>query len=65
MVVIGDAIVNKQPVYVAADSFVDLMDKRGVSIEKRWIRELHSTKRSFNVTNSRISHEHVLLFEKR
>ena len=64
MVVIGDAFVNKQPVYVA-DSFVDLMNKWGVSIEKRWIRELHSTKRSFNVTNSRISHEHVLLFKKR
>lgn len=64
MVVIGDAIVNKQPVYVA-DTFVNLMDKWGISIEKRCIRELLSTKRSFNVSNSRITHEHVLLFKKR
>jgi site-specific DNA-methyltransferase (cytosine-N4-specific) len=63
VVIIGDAIVTKQPVPVA-DTFVDLMEKQGVTIEKRWIRELHSTKRAFNVTNSRISHEHVLLFKK-
>ena len=63
VIVIGDSIVSKRPVHVA-DSLVDLMEKRGVAIENRWIRELHSTKRAFNVTNSRISHEHVLLFKK-
>jgi len=63
VIVIGDAIVNKKPVYVA-DTFVDLMNARGVTLEHRWIRVLHSTKRAFNIKNSRISHEHVLLFRK-
>jgi DNA modification methylase len=62
-VVIGDAIVTKHPVHVA-DRFVDLLEQHGVLLEERWIRELHSTKRAFNVRNSRISHEHVLLFRK-
>jgi hypothetical protein len=35
-----------------------------MNIEKRWIRELHSTKRAFNIRNSRITHEHILLFAK-
>ncbi len=64
LVLIGDAIVSKKPVYVA-DLFVDLMKKLKFTLEKRWIRELHATKRAFNVTNSRISHEHVLLFQKK
>lgn len=64
VVVIGDAIVSKKPVPVA-DMFVDLMKKRGLLIEERWIRELQATKRSFNVSNSRISHEHILVFVKR
>ncbi len=64
LIVIGDAIVTKQPVFVA-DTFVDLFERYGVKLEERWIRELHSTKRAFNVRNSRISHEHVLLFKKR
>jgi site-specific DNA-methyltransferase (cytosine-N4-specific) len=62
-IVIGDAIVSKKPVHVG-DSFVDLMAKHGMNIEKRWIRELHSTKRAFNIRNSRITHEHILLFAK-
>jgi DNA modification methylase len=62
-VVIGDAIVSKHPVFVA-DEFVDLLKQHGVLLEKRWIRELQSTKRSFNVRNSRITHEHVILFKK-
>ncbi len=64
LVLIGDAIVTKKPVHVA-DIFVDLMEKRKFPLEKRWIRELHATKRAFNITNSRISHEHVLLFQKK
>lgn len=62
-VLVGDAIVSKKPVPVA-DMFVDLLKRRGLRIEKRWIRELQATKRSFNVVNSRISHEHILLFRK-
>lgn len=64
LIVIGDAIVSKQAVHVG-DRFVDLLAARGLAEEKRWIRTLHSTKRAFNVKNSRISHEHVLLAVKR
>jgi DNA modification methylase len=64
LVVIGDAIVSKQPVYVG-DMFVDLLEKHGLQMEERWIRTLHATKRAFNVRNSRITHEHVLLFIKK
>ncbi len=64
IVVIGDAIVNKQPVCVA-DKFIALLHKHRIIEKKRWIRTLHSTKRAFNVRNSRISHEHVILFEKK
>lgn len=64
LIVVGDAIVNKEPVFVG-DRFVDLLKEHGIKLEKRWIRELHSTKRAFNVQNSRISHEHVLLFVKK
>lgn len=63
LIVIGDAIVNKQPVYVA-DTFIDLLKIHQIQIKKRCIRTLHSTKRAFNVNNARISHEHILLFEK-
>jgi DNA modification methylase len=64
LVVIGDAIVSKQPVRVG-DMFVDLLERRGLHLEERWIRTLHATKRAFNVCNSRISHEHVMLFVKK
>ncbi len=63
LVVVGDAIVNGQPVQVA-DTFIDLMQELGFLLTKHWIRELHATRRAFNVRNSRISHEHVLLVEK-
>ena len=63
LVVIGDAIVSKQPVYVG-DRFIDMLSAKGLLQERRWIRTLHSTKRAFNVKNSRISHEHVLLVVK-
>ena len=62
-IVIGDAIVSKRPVFVA-DQFVDLLAQHGVMLEQHWIRELQSTKRSFNVRNSRMTHEHVLLLRK-
>lgn len=64
VVLIGDAIVNKKPVRVA-DTFITLMRNHGLLLEDRWIRELHSTRRAFNVKNSRISHEHVLLFRRK
>lgn len=63
LIVIGDAIVSKKSVSVG-DRFIDLLADRGLATEKRWIRTLHSTKRAFNVKNSRISHEHVILVRK-
>jgi len=63
LIVIGDAIVSKQAVHVG-DRFVDLLSAIGLKEEKRWIRTLQPTKRAFNVTNSRISREHVLLMSK-
>lgn len=64
LVVVGDAIVTKKAVRVG-DTYVDLMATHGLALEQRWIRELQATKRSFNVRNSRITHEHVLLFRKK
>lgn len=64
LIVVGDSIVSKQAVQVG-DRFIDLLAERGLAEDKRWIRTLHSTKRAFNVKNSRISHEHVLLVRKR
>ena len=63
LVLIGDAIVSKQSVAVA-DRYVDLARETGLRLENRWIRELQATNRSFNVRNSRMSHEHILLFCK-
>ena len=63
LIVIGDAIVSKNPVNVA-DSFIDMLINKGFSIKNRWIRTIKSTQRSFNVKNSRISHEHVILAVK-
>ena len=62
-VLIGDAIVSKEPVPVG-DRFVTLLERHGFALRKRWVRELQATRRAFNVKNSRISHEHVLLLEK-
>jgi site-specific DNA-methyltransferase (cytosine-N4-specific) len=63
-VIVGDAIVSKRPVAVA-DMFVELMGRRGLPLKERVIRQLQATRRSFNVRNSRISQEHVLMFVKR
>ncbi|MFA6198549.1 MAG: DNA methyltransferase [Patescibacteria group bacterium] len=61
--VVGDAIVNKRAVPVG-DTFIKLFRNHGMPLEERWIRTLQATKRSFNVRNSRITHEHVLLFKR-
>jgi len=63
LVVVGDAIVSKKPVSVA-DRFMELMRALNCPLEQHWIRTLRPTSRSFNVKNSRITHEHVLLFRK-
>lgn len=63
-IVIGDAIVSKQPVSVG-DRFVEMLAAHGLPEERRWIRTLQATKRAFNVKNSRISHEHIILVRKR
>lgn len=63
VIVIGDAIVSKSPVHVA-DIFCDIMAQKGFSIVERSIRRLKPTNRSFNVKNSRMDSEHVLIFEK-
>ncbi len=63
LVVVGDAIVAKQPVMVA-DRLVDLLKARGLAEERRWIRTLHSHRRTFRANSRRIAHEHVLLMRK-
>lgn len=63
LIVVGDAIVAKQPVMVA-DRFVDLLKTRGLIEEQRWIRTLHSHRRAFKANSRRIAHEHVLLMRK-
>ena len=55
LIVIGDAIVSKHPVYVG-DRFIDLCAKHGLAQEERWIRTLQSTKRAFNVKNLSLIH---------
>jgi DNA modification methylase len=64
LVVVGDAIVSGRPVPVA-DRFVADFESLGLRLEDRWIRALKPTSRAFNVKNSRITHEHLLLFGKR
>jgi len=64
IVVVGDAIVSKQPVAVG-DRFCDMLEDVGIVVERRAIRALQSTKRAFNVRNSRITHEHVIVGVRR
>ncbi len=64
LVLVGDAIVNKAPVNVA-DTLVDIGLEIGFQLEERWIRSVKGTRRSFNVKNSRMSHEHGLVFVKK
>ena len=63
-ILIGDAIVNKQPVPVA-DRFIEILMEIGFQCEKQWIRQIPEAKKSFNRRNSRINEEHVLLFQKK
>lgn len=62
LIVIGDAIVSKEPVFVA-DKFITLLKEAGLELVDRWIRELHLTKKAFN-GSSRINQEHLLLLKK-
>lgn len=63
LIVIGDAIVSKKAVCVG-DKFIDLLSAKGLFEKERWIRTIHSTKRAFNTSNSRINREHVILVTK-
>jgi site-specific DNA-methyltransferase (cytosine-N4-specific) len=62
LVLIGDAIVSKAPVYVA-DQFISLMKSRGMQSTRHWIRRVPTTRKTFN-GGARINREHVLLFKK-
>ena len=62
LIVVGDAIVSKEPVAVG-DRFVEMMRQIGMICEKRWIRNLDVSKKSFH-PQGRIKKEHVLLFQK-
>ncbi|WCH47016.1 DNA methyltransferase [Lysinibacillus sp. OF-1] len=61
-IVIGDAVVNKTPVAVA-DKFIEQLIHIGFEFNKRWIRNIKTTNKSFN-QNARMDQEHVLLFNK-
>ena len=60
----GEAIVSGQGVLVA-DRLIADFEELGLSLADRWIRTLKPTSRAFNVKNSRITHEHLVLFSKR
>lgn len=62
LLVIGDAIVGGRSVSVA-DEFLEIFRGLGLSEEKRWLRNLQTTKKSFN-QKARIDQEHVLLLRK-
>jgi DNA modification methylase len=62
LIVIGDSIVNKQPVPVA-DQFIQICEHIGLELEKRWIRTLKTSRKSFN-QGARMDQEHLLLFIK-
>lgn len=60
LVVIGDAIVNKSAVPVA-DRFIEILGELDLELERRAIRNLQTSRKSFN-QRARINQEHVLLF---
>ncbi|MBI1930742.1 site-specific DNA-methyltransferase [Candidatus Poribacteria bacterium] len=62
--VIGDAIVSGQPVPVA-DRFVEMLTDIGFQPETHWIRQIPEAKKAFNLRNSRINEEHLLLFQRK
>ncbi|MBN1658175.1 MAG: hypothetical protein JXA93_07220 [Anaerolineae bacterium] len=61
-IVIGDAIVGGQPIPVA-DRFVEVFDDLGFTLANRWLRNLQTSKKSFN-QQARIKQEHLLLIQK-
>ena len=63
-IVIGDAIVNGQPIPVA-DRFIEILTQVGFQCKKQWIRQIPESKKSFNRRNSRINEEHILLLQLR
>lgn len=62
VIIIGDAIVSKEPVQVG-DTFIKILLSKGFELEERSIRQLHTTKRAFN-SNSRINKEHLIVVRK-
>lgn len=63
LIVVGDAIVGGRSVSVA-DKFLEIFQDLGFVEEKRWLRNLQTTKKSFN-QRARIEQEHVLLLRKK
>lgn len=63
LVVIGDAIVNKQFVPVG-DMLTDLGLNIGFELDQRWVRNIDTSKKSFN-RGARIKREHLLLFKNK
>jgi DNA modification methylase len=61
-VAIGDSIVSGKFVPVA-ETFVEMCCGLGFRFERRWIRQVETTRKSFN-HGARIKREHLLLFEK-
>jgi len=62
LVIIGDAIVNKKFVPVG-DKLAELAQEIGFELERRWVRNLDTKRKSFN-QKARIKREHLLLFKK-
>ena len=61
-IVIGDAIVGGQAVPVA-DRFVEICQNLSFALTDRWLRNLQTSKKSFN-QRARIKQEHLLLLKK-
>lgn len=58
IIVIGDAIVSGKPVPVA-DIFIQQFEKLGFRAGQRWIRNIDTTRKSFN-QKARVNQEHVI-----
>jgi DNA modification methylase len=59
LVLVGDAIVSGEFVPVG-DRLIELADAVGMSMERRWVRQIDSNSKSFN-HRARMKREHVLL----
>ena len=62
LVLIGDGIVSGEFVPVG-DRLVELARDVGFKLERRWVRQIDSSSKSFN-HQARMKREHVLLFQK-